>query len=145
MSKKPKPLWVQWLIRYWSGRLALPFPVLMLIDFLPMLFLLCVILLIGAYFLGWRITYDVLVLNTPPYDHSVKSAATGWLLWLTGWLVVPAFIGALAGEAVGNVMKRHTNGGTVKQAAQEIREELGITSQTPPQGPGAGGAPGAGS
>ncbi|WP_217234655.1 hypothetical protein [Streptomyces sp. AC555_RSS877] len=115
---------------------------LMLIDFLPMLFLLAVILLLGAWLLGGRITYDVLLSNTPPYDQDVRNPEMGWVVWITGWLVVPAFIGALAGEAVGYVMERRMTGITVRQAAEAIKEELGIAASQQPPGPG--GTPGAG-
>ncbi|GGV67085.1 hypothetical protein GCM10010294_21480 [Streptomyces griseoloalbus] len=113
----------------------MPFPVLMLIDFLPILLFLAVILLIGGWLLGWRVTYDVLTLDTSPYDQDVANRGAGWLLFLTGWLAVPSIIGALAGEAVGHAMERRTTGGTLKKAAEKLRAELGVTQQPPQQPP----------
>ncbi|MEV0750489.1 DUF6313 family protein [Streptomyces sp. NPDC050273] len=106
----------------------------MLIDALPILIVLAGVLLIGGWLLGWRVTYEVLALNTSPYGQSVKNRAAGWLIWLTGWLAVPSVIGALAGEAIGHVVERRQAGTTPKQAVGEMREELG-EAQQPPQLP----------
>ncbi|MGA5637757.1 hypothetical protein ACPCTN_03250 [Streptomyces cinereoruber] len=113
----------------------------MVIDFLPLLAILAVILGIGGWLLGWQVAYDVLVLDRPPYDPKVKYAGVGWLLWLTGWLAVPSFIGALAGEAVGNVMERRSTGSTPAQAARKLSEEEDLPRPPPSAGSGPGVGP----
>ncbi|WP_162948068.1 DUF6313 family protein [Streptomyces europaeiscabiei] len=107
----------------------------MLIDALPILTVLAVVLLIGAAFLGWRVTYEVLALNTSPYGQTVKNRGAGWLIWLTGWLAVPSVIGALAGEAIGHVVERRQKGTSFQEAVTKLREEFGEAQQPPQQPP----------
>ncbi|MFB6838948.1 DUF6313 family protein [Streptomyces sp. NPDC056361] len=131
--------------RYWSMRHVVPLPLLILADLVPFVILGIAILFLGAHFLGWSQAFDVFTLNTSPKDSSIKNQAVAWMLWALGWGMVPAFIGAVTGEAVGALVGRREaaeaakkpSAATVREAAklaaEEIRKKRGLP--TPPPGP----------
>ncbi|WP_418953168.1 DUF6313 family protein [Streptomyces scabiei] len=127
--------------RYWSARHVMPLPFLILADLIPFVILGVAILFLGARFLGWGQAYDVFVLNTSPKDSTIKNRTVAWILWAVGWGMVPAFIGAVTGEAVGALVARREADkeptpasvrAAARLAARELREERGLPTPTPP-------------
>lgn len=49
---------------------------------------------------GWRISYDILVQITSPWDHEVRSPWLALLVALAGYLAVPSVVGALVAYVV---------------------------------------------
>jgi hypothetical protein len=75
-----------------------PFYYWMLVWGLPLLAAFGVLLLGNGFVIGWSTSYDVAVLITSPAQTA--SPWSAWLLSVTGWLLIPAIAGAVAGHVV---------------------------------------------
>ncbi|WP_420907409.1 DUF6313 family protein [Streptomyces scabichelini] len=87
--------------------------------------------LTGGFLMGWTDAYKILVGLTPPSD--VPYSGYGYLLSVTGWLIIPAFVGATAGYMVTwQVNKRRSR--DIEDILAEMESAAGGPGSPPPVG-----------
>jgi hypothetical protein len=83
---------------------------------------------VSGSLIGWARAYEVLVGITSPAATSFP--VLGWLLSLTGWLAVPALVGATAGYLVGRQVDERR-----AKLLTDLMREMQAQGQAPPPPP----------
>jgi len=118
-SPGPQPETLRAKARRWRRSLkAMPsFSKLLLSWGVPFAIILLALLLLNGFIIGWWNSFDVLTGTISPVNS--RSPALALVLAITGWLLVPAVVGALAGYAVNRRIS-----GWRDQKIEDINSEL---------------------
>jgi hypothetical protein len=84
------------------------------------------------WFTGWSDAWDMLVGRATP--RNAPYPFWNWPLSVAGWLVIPAFIGAIAGYVISSEVEGRRKS-TMKDEAQRVAERATATLPATPQTP----------